>query len=165
MVFRFLRRHNLLQKCFFRMSLWVICWKIRIFILGKWHFRRCVFPTIHRNVFCLMEGLWFNEALSVFSESLAATAQLDSLLWNKQFVITLVEITESDYSLSTNDRALFASLLTASLLRNMNYFTDIVITLLTYHTEKCIKVKPLPFFLNPSRNFFFISKKCLLVKW
>uniref|UniRef100_A0A914WT31 Sema domain-containing protein n=1 Tax=Plectus sambesii TaxID=2011161 RepID=A0A914WT31_9BILA len=70
-----------------------------------------------------------------------ALAQFESLLWNKQFVVTLVDTLERQPTFSAQDRVYVASLLTATLARNMQYCTEVVMTLLSQLIDKSVSGK------------------------
>uniref|UniRef100_A0A1I7WME4 Sema domain-containing protein n=1 Tax=Heterorhabditis bacteriophora TaxID=37862 RepID=A0A1I7WME4_HETBA len=76
---------------------------------------------------------------SLYASTLPVTlAQFDTLLSSKQFIFALVETAESDPSMSPCEKTLLSSLLIAVLLRNFQYCTDIVLSLLKAHIAKSV---------------------------
>ncbi|KAH7725496.1 PLX-2 protein [Aphelenchoides avenae] len=75
--------------------------------------------------------------MSIYSSQLPmALAQFDSLLWNRQFLVVLVQMAESDQSITTSERSTLSSLLIVALSRNMVYCTDVILLLLSQHIER-----------------------------
>ena len=70
-----------------------------------------------------------------------AIGQFDSLLWNRQFLFIFVEMAETDLAMTASERSILASLLMSVLSRNMNYCTDIVLSLLSHHIEQMAQGK------------------------
>jgi plexin A len=70
-----------------------------------------------------------------------ALAQFETLLWNRQFLCTLVDTWESQPTFCAQDRVYVASLLSTCLARNMQYYTDTVILLLQRLIEKSVRGK------------------------
>jgi plexin A len=79
--------------------------------------------------------------MGIYSSQLpVALAQFDSLLWNRQFLFMIVHMAESDPSISASERSTLSSLLVVALSRNMVYCTDVILSLLSEHIEKCANV-------------------------
>uniref|UniRef100_A0A915BHS0 Sema domain-containing protein n=3 Tax=Parascaris univalens TaxID=6257 RepID=A0A915BHS0_PARUN len=77
---------------------------------------------------------------SLYSSHLAiALAQFDSLLWNKRFIIAIADMADGDTSFSIDEKKLVSSLLMGSLLGNIAYCSDVVLSLLTRHITNAIQ--------------------------
>ncbi|VDM53657.1 unnamed protein product, partial [Angiostrongylus costaricensis] len=74
---------------------------------------------------------------SLYVSTLPVTlAQFDTLLSSKQFIFSIVETAESEPAMSLGERSMLSSLLIAVLLRNFQYCTDVVLSLLRAHIAK-----------------------------
>merc|ERR1719422_1443244 len=65
-------------------------------------------------------------------------SQFEQLILNKLFLITLVDTVEQQPSFGIRDRVNFASLLSIVLMTRMDYFTDILKTLLIRQMDKSL---------------------------
>uniref|UniRef100_A0A1I7Y844 Sema domain-containing protein n=1 Tax=Steinernema glaseri TaxID=37863 RepID=A0A1I7Y844_9BILA len=78
--------------------------------------------------------------MNIYSSQMPiALGQFDSLLWDKHFIFVLVQTIESDSTISVSERANLCSLIIGSLIRNMPYCTDVVLTLLAAHIENSVQ--------------------------
>ncbi|KAE9421447.1 hypothetical protein Angca_002229, partial [Angiostrongylus cantonensis] len=78
---------------------------------------------------------------SLYVSTLPVTlAQFDALLSSKQFIFSIVETAESESAMSLGERSMLSSLLIAVLLRNFQYCTDVVLSLLKAHIAKSVHV-------------------------
>uniref|UniRef100_A0A0K2UN22 PlexinBlike [Acyrthosiphon pisum] n=1 Tax=Lepeophtheirus salmonis TaxID=72036 RepID=A0A0K2UN22_LEPSM len=68
-------------------------------------------------------------------------SQMDQLIHNKCFLLTLIDTLEKQPSFSIRDRVNFASLFTVATLTNMEYLTDILRTLLLRLIEKSLQTR------------------------
>ncbi|PIO73857.1 plexin cytoplasmic region, partial [Teladorsagia circumcincta] len=91
---------------------------------------------IHR---LLWEDNGWSHSPSLYASTLPVTlAQFDALLSCKQFVFSIVETAESETGMSLSERSMLSSLLIAVLLRNFQYCTDVVLSLLRAHIAKSV---------------------------
>ncbi|KAK6013937.1 IPT/TIG domain protein, partial [Ostertagia ostertagi] len=91
---------------------------------------------IHR---LLWEDNGWTHSPSLYASTLPVTlAQFDALLSCKQFVFSIVETAESESGMSLSERSMLSSLLIAVLLRNFQYCTDVVLSLLRAHIAKSV---------------------------
>ncbi|KAL3122063.1 hypothetical protein niasHT_009356 [Heterodera trifolii] len=75
---------------------------------------------------------------AIYSSQLPMTlAQFESLLWNRQFIYVLVQMAEEEPTISASERASLASLLLAVLSRNLAFASDVVLSLLSAHVQRC----------------------------
>ncbi|KAI3411975.1 hypothetical protein GPALN_002029 [Globodera pallida] len=75
---------------------------------------------------------------ALYSSQLPMTlAQFESLLWNRQFIYVLVQMAEEEPTVSASERSSLAALLLAVLSRNMAFATDVVLSLLSAHVQRC----------------------------
>ncbi|KAK6747668.1 hypothetical protein RB195_000705 [Necator americanus] len=95
------------------------------------------FPEfLHR---LLWEDNGWTHSTSLYVSTLPVTlAQFDALLSSKQFVFSIVETAESEPTMSPGEKSMLSSLLIAVLLRNFQYCTDIVLSLLRAHIAKSV---------------------------
>ncbi|EPB68965.1 plexin cytoplasmic region [Ancylostoma ceylanicum] len=95
------------------------------------------FPEfLHR---LLWEDNGWTHSTSLYASTLPVTlAQFDALLSSKQFVFSIVETAESEPTMSPGEKSMLSSLLVAVLLRNFQYCTDIVLSLLRAHIAKSV---------------------------
>ncbi|KAK0399439.1 hypothetical protein QR680_003050 [Steinernema hermaphroditum] len=86
-----------------------------------------------------MIGSW-GMGMNIYSSQMPiALGQFDSLLWDKHFIFVLVQTIESDSTISVSERSNLCSLIIGSIIRNMPYCTDVVLTLLSAHIENCVQ--------------------------
>ncbi|KAK6048297.1 hypothetical protein COOONC_14198, partial [Cooperia oncophora] len=91
---------------------------------------------IHR---LLWEDNGWTHSPSLYASTLPVTlAQFDALLSCKQFVFSIVETAESESGMSLSEKSMLSSLLIAVLLRNFQYCTDVVLSLLRAHIAKSV---------------------------
>ncbi|TMS39516.1 hypothetical protein L596_006026 [Steinernema carpocapsae] len=84
-------------------------------------------------------GSW-GMGMNIYSSQMPiALGQFDSLLWDKQFIFVLVQMIETDPSISVSERSNLCSLIIGSIIRNMPYCTDVVLTLLSAHIEASVQ--------------------------
>ncbi|KHJ88114.1 IPT/TIG domain protein [Oesophagostomum dentatum] len=84
------------------------------------------------------DNSWTNST-SLYASTLPVTlAQFDALLSSKQFVFSIVETAESEPNMSLGEKSMLSSLLVAVLLRNFQYCTDVVLSLLRAHIAKSV---------------------------
>ncbi|XGW30401.1 hypothetical protein V3C99_009406, partial [Haemonchus contortus] len=91
---------------------------------------------VHR---LLWDDSGWTHSPSLYASTLPVTlAQFDALLSCKQFVFSIVETAESESGMSPSERSMLSSLLIAVLLRNFQYCTDVVLSLLRAHIAKSV---------------------------
>ncbi|VDK63949.1 unnamed protein product [Anisakis simplex] len=74
------------------------------------------------------------------SHSSVALAQFESLMNDKRFVYSIVEMIELDISFSIDEKRYISSLLISSLFPNFVYFTDVILSLIHIHISNAIQV-------------------------
>lgn len=87
----------------------------------------------------LWEDNGWTHSSSLYASTLPVTlAQFDALIGCKQFIFSIVETAESESTMSLSEKSMLSSLLIAVLLRNFQYCTDVVLSLLRAHIAKSV---------------------------
>uniref|UniRef100_A0A915MX25 Sema domain-containing protein n=1 Tax=Meloidogyne javanica TaxID=6303 RepID=A0A915MX25_MELJA len=100
-------------------------------------------PILSRSEFIsrlLFKGETFPTFLGVQTlqqPSPVAFAQFESLLQNRSFLYVLVQMAEEDNNMGASERSMLASLLLVTLGRDWAFLSDVVLSLLSAHIQRC----------------------------
>uniref|UniRef100_A0A915K3C8 Uncharacterized protein n=1 Tax=Romanomermis culicivorax TaxID=13658 RepID=A0A915K3C8_ROMCU len=100
---------------------------------------KILFREDQRNALQILDHRYHNNGYS--NPLTTSFKHFDSLLGNQNFVSTLIECLEKQNSINSYDKSYIGSLLTIILAQNMEYFTDILFSLLKKLIAKTVQEK------------------------